>query len=150
MKILNIIFWSLCFQRGGCDLSLLQGKWRSITDLNDSSYFHVKDTSIFAVRENAKLSMDITNFKKEKNILQLQMNNLKIHHAPLYLNVFDLRVFSFMRTLMKHGMTLHFSTLPNATMIVRWSVSEKDKTKILHEGKIMVSNVPDERDTVDL
>ena len=142
MKLKNIIFWGLCFQRGGCDISHLTGRWKSPLDTSDTSYFQVKESAIFAIRPDAKVSMDIRNIKKNNNIIELEMDNLKVHHAPLYLNVFDFRVLRFVRHLMKHGLTLEFSTLPNSTVVVNWRVEEKNKDIILQQGNLCLSKCP--------
>lgn len=137
MKFTNIIFWAMCFQKCGCDFSSLHGKWKPALELSNNSYFHVKDSSIYAIKENAKLSMDIRNFKKNDNIMQLQLDNLQVHHAGIYLSMFDYRVIRFVRRLMKHGMTLEFSTLPDSTLSVTWKIHENGV--ILQEGNVCLS-----------
>jgi hypothetical protein len=139
MRVLNILFGTLCFQGGSGDLSFLRGKWKGLMNQNDSSYFHVKDNSIYAIRENAKLSMDIKFVKKQNDVLHLNLNNLKIHSVPVMLSVFDYRVVNFVRRLMKHGMTLEFSTLPNTTLVVSWKIHHSEDNKVIQEGEVMLS-----------
>ena len=83
--------------------------------------------------------MDIKNFKKNNNLLQIQMDNLRVHSAPLYLSLFDYRVLRFIRVLMKHGMTLEFASLPDQTLMVKWKIQETMANKTLQEGKLYLS-----------
>jgi hypothetical protein len=94
---------------------------------------------IYAIRESSKVSMDIKNFKKHNNQLQLQMDNLRVHSAPMYLSVFDYRVLRFIRILMKHGMTLEFASLPDKTVSVKWKIQDAAVNKTLQEGKLYLS-----------
>lgn len=139
MKLKNIIFGVMCFQRGVCDLSFLKGKWGSTVKSENSSYFHVKDSSIYAIREDSKVSMDIKKFEKNGSLLKLEMNNFKVHSAPLFLNVFDYRVIRFVRNLMKYGISLEFATLPNSSLVVNWKVHANDKENVIQEGKLYLS-----------
>lgn len=139
MKLINIFVCIMCFQRGGCDFSFLKGRWKPTSDKEANSYFQLKGESIYAVSEDAKVSMDIKNFKKKGNLFQLEMENLKIHSKPVYLNIFDFKVIRFIRQLMSHGMMLEFLTLPNATIVVKWTIHERKKNKTLQHGRVYLS-----------
>lgn len=138
MKLLPIFFSTLCFSNGVYDMNFLRGKWFSIFETNATSYFHVKDSSIYAVMDTAKVRMDVTRIWKEDGMMKLHVQDLKILSTPKNMNIFDFRVYSFIRVLMKHGMNLHLEHLPNSTTVVHWAVEEEDTVKrtVHHKGEV--------------
>ena len=136
MKILPVFFSTLCFSNGVYDMNLLRGKWTSIFDTNATSYFHVKDSSIYAITDNAQVRMDVKRVWKENGLVKLHAEDLKILSSPKHMNIFDFRIYSFIRVLMKHGMTLQLEHLHNMTTIVHWTVEDNVKKRVHHKGEV--------------
>ena len=145
MKLVKLFVCSfLCFQQGQCDLSsFFKGRWATAAESKgrDPSYFHVKDSSIFAIKKNAKLSMDIKNIVQHptNHTIQFQMTNLRIHSVPMVFNVMDYKILSALRLLMKHGLTLEFHVLSSQSIMVHWTISEKDR--VHQKGQLTLSNL---------
>lgn len=153
----------MCFQGTHCDFPFFKGRWSSSSNVEQSSsssiitnnhentidtssstpYFQFKDSKLFAVRDNAKLSMDIKNIGRsnENNHLQFQLANLKVHSVPLYFSIFDYRIVSFVRLLMKHGLTIEFHSISKDDLVVKWIVRDNDR--VLQKGKLLLSNIGD-------
>ena len=110
MKILNLFLPIVCFQHGYSDNPLYNSKWFA-TRNGDRSYFHIKESSIFVIRNDAKISMDIQNMSVKEDKIQFDMHNLKVHTIPKFFNAFDFRVISAIRMLMQHQLTLHIDCL---------------------------------------
>lgn len=144
MKLVNFVVCSLlCFQHGGCDISsFFKGRWVASTKERDASYFQVKDSSIFAVKKNAKLSMDIKNIEhRPDQTVQFEMSNLRIHSVPMVFNIMDYKIVSALRLLMKHGLTLEFHEVSAQSMLVHWTI--RDKENVLRKGHLTLTNTID-------
>lgn len=144
MRILNFLFCSLlCFQHGHSDIPFLRGRWVAGSKDDVSSYFQVRNSSIYAIKKNAKLSMDIKNIQhRPDRTVEFEMANLRIHSVPMVFNVLDYKIVAVLRLLMKHGVTLEFQRLSSSSIVVNWTIREKDRT--LHTGRLTLSNVSDE------
>lgn len=138
MKILNLFVPICCFQHGYSDNPLYNSKW-FVTRNGDRSYFHIKDSSIFVVRNDAKLSMDIKNMSvKEDSRIQFDMNNLKVHTIPKFFNAFDFRVISAIRMLMQHQLTLNIEMDSEQLATVTWTISHKTNHDTLKQGQLQL------------
>lgn len=147
MKLVNFLVCSLlCFQQGQCDLSsFFKGRWIAGSKDRDSSYFQVKNSSIFAIKKNAKLSMDIKNIQhRPDQTVQFEMANLRIHSIPMVFNVMDYKIVSVLRLLMKHGLTLEFHNMSPSSVVVHWTI--RDKENVLQKGRLTLTNTIDEND----
>lgn len=145
MKLVRFVACSLlCFQHGQCDLSsLFKGRWVANPTARDGSYFQVNDTSIFAVKKNAKLSMEIQNIQQRhgsNRTVQFEMTNLRIHSVPMIFNILDYKIVSAIRLLMRHGLTLEFEMLSSSSVRVHWAIKEKAKDHIHQKGQLVLNN----------
>lgn len=138
MKILNFFLPVVCFQHGYSDHPLYNSKW-FVTKNGDRSYFHVKDSSVFVVRNDAKLSMDIQNLSvKEDNRIHLDMHNLKVHTVPKFFNAFDFRVITAIRMLMQHQLSLQIEMTSDKLATVTWKIAHKTNNDTLKQGQLQL------------
>jgi len=137
MMCCSVMSFSLSFN----DLPFLKGRWSVKKD--DTAYFQFKDDCIYAIKKNAKLSMDIKKIQHNENDIHLEMNNLKMHTIPLVFNGFDFKIASMIRSVMKHGALLKFKTLSKEMVIVTWYIQHQDTNEILYTGELQLMNIED-------
>lgn len=145
MKFNTIFLWTLCFQRVGSDLSPFHGKWRGLTTNNTPSlpYFQIHPTTVYAIHDDAKVSMDVKSFQDKSTHIHLEMHNLRVHKAPLNLHLMDYRILRLVRLLMKHGLNLHVVSLTKSEITVRWVIGDPHP---LETGEVHLQRTADNDD----
>lgn len=122
---------------------LANGFWTSpnLQKTKTIPYFTFQNNSIYAVRENSRVSMDIKNIEMtEDNIVRFNMFNFKVHSAPMFLSISDYRIFRFVQLITQHGLIFEIPPLTNGNLTVAWSIVDTDKNKTFQQGNIVLSN----------
>lgn len=127
--------------------SMNNGKWIDPSKYKDKSspYFKIDEKSIYAIKHNAKVSMDIKNIQKtEENVIEFKMHNLKIHSIPYTFSVSDYKAFDLIYKVIKNGLTFKIQYVNNSSVCVEWSIFDDKINKTYQKGIFFLSNIDDE------
>lgn len=121
-----------------------KGKWIDPLIYKDSKspYFKISEETIYAVKHNAKISMDIKDIHKtEENIVRCKMHNLKMHSIPLTISLSDYKILDLIHKIMKHGLTFKIEFVNDSFISAEWNIFDESNNKTFQKGICLLSYI---------